>query len=54
LAGEPGRTYQIEGSTNLADWMAVTQMTTVSGTNQFTDPSATNLGFRFYRAVLAP
>ena len=54
LAGEPGRTYQIEGSTNLADWMAVTQMTPVSGTNQFTDPSATNLGFRFYRAVLAP
>lgn len=54
LTGEPARTYQIEGSTNLVDWIPITSLTPVTGTADFNDPGAGNLRFRFYRAVLAP
>jgi hypothetical protein len=54
LRGDPGHLYQVEGSTNLADWVPVLSVIPGGGTNQFNDPSATNLGFRFYRAVLNP
>jgi PKD repeat protein len=54
LTGEPARTYRIEGSTNLFDWISVTSVTAVGGTNEFLDPTAVDFGFRFYRAVLVP
>lgn len=54
LTGDPARTYQVEGSTNLVDWIPVTSIAPVAGATEFNDPGAGNLRFRFYRAVLAP
>jgi glucose/arabinose dehydrogenase len=54
LRGDSAQTYQVEGSTNLTDWVPVTAIVPVGGTNQFNDPTGSNLGFRFYRAVLTP
>jgi hypothetical protein len=54
LTGDPARTYRVEGSTNLLDWMPVSSITPVAGTAEFSDPDSGSLRFRFYRAVLAP
>lgn len=51
LAGEFGVPYTVLGSTNLLDWAAVATMTNTYGTIQLTDPAATNLPARFYRAI---
>ena len=53
LTGDPAYTYLVEGSTNLFEWVPVTSITPVAGT-EFSDPDAGNLRFRFYRAVPAP
>ena len=36
---------------NLVDWISVGTVTNVFGTTQFTDGDATNLPYRFYRAI---
>ena len=54
LIGDPMRTYVVEGSTNLADWIPVTSITPSTGSEEFTDAVAGNLPYRFYRAVLSP
>src|SRR4051812_25564574 len=54
LMGDPTRSYRVEGSVNLVNWSAVTNVQPVSGTADFTDPAADSLGFRFYRAVSDP
>jgi hypothetical protein len=51
LTGEFETRYEILGSCNLLDWASVGTLTNTYGTSQSTDPAATNLLFRFYRAV---
>jgi hypothetical protein len=52
LTGGVGQTYNVEASTNLVNWVAVTNLVLSTGTGQFTDYSATNCPQRFYRAVV--
>ena len=40
LMGDPTRSYRVEGSVNLINWSAVTNVQPVSGTAEFTDPAA--------------
>jgi len=58
LSGEPGSTYVLEGSTNLADplsWLPIaTNALGADGLWQFTDFSATNSAEKYYRLRLAP
>jgi hypothetical protein len=51
LAGAPGSTYVVEGSSNLTDWTA---LETNTSPFTFRDINAVNLPLRFYRAYLAP
>ena len=52
LTAEPGLTYVIQASTNFTNWTAVATITLpAGGTAKFTDNSALNFGYRFYRAV---
>ena len=51
LTGEFGGEYLILGSTNLLDRLPTGMVTNTYGTVQFTDPAATNLPARFYRAL---
>ena len=51
IAGVPGLTYIVEGSTNLIDWVPL--LTNTSPFN-FADPSAFSFPARFYRAVWVP
>ncbi|MDA1277190.1 MAG: hypothetical protein O2960_24530, partial [Verrucomicrobia bacterium] len=51
LLGEFGTPYTVLGSTILADWITAGTVTNIYGTVQLTDPVATNLLFRFYRAA---
>jgi hypothetical protein len=43
-------TYTVEASTNLADWVALTNIFNQTGTFEFIDGDAPNHGYRFYRA----
>ncbi len=51
LLGEAGGSYTIQASSNLVNWIALTNVVSTTGTNQFTDPAAPNFNRRFYRAV---
>jgi predicted phosphohydrolase len=51
LSAEPGRTYVIEGSTNLIDWKLLTNIVSTSTSVQFIDPGSLGLKQRFYRVV---
>lgn len=50
LFGEAGRSYVIEGSTNLVDWTVLVTFTNAVGPQPFLDSEATNFVQRFYRA----
>ena len=50
LNGEFGTAHSILGSTNLLNWSFVGTVTNTYGEVQLTDPVATNLLYRFYRA----
>ena len=52
LTGLAGRTYPIQASTNLTDWLTITTLTLTNTSGQFVDPAATNFPQRFYRAVV--
>jgi hypothetical protein len=54
LRGEAGRTYSIEVSTDLVNWVAWTNQTTSDGTIVITDTESRNCPARFYRAKLMP
>ena len=54
LTGDYVGFYQMESSTNLTGWSALMSLTNTSGTFQFTDPAATNLIRRYYRAYKFP
>lgn len=51
ILGDFGTPYSILGSTNLFDWTVIGTVTNAYGTVQLTDPIATNLSRRFYRAT---
>jgi hypothetical protein len=42
-------TYTVEASTNLTDWVALSNILNEIGTFEFIDSDATNHGYRFYR-----
>jgi len=54
IAGDFGDRYQIDATTNLADWESVGVVTNSYGTAQVLDPTATNLPMRLYRGTLLP
>lgn len=54
LHGEAGRTYSIEVSTDLVNWVSWTNQTTSDGTISVTDTDSGNYPARFYRAKLVP
>jgi uncharacterized repeat protein (TIGR02543 family) len=54
LGGDLGSKYEIDGSSNLVNWIPLVTLTNSSGVIQFTDPAATNTMFRFYRSLLIP
>jgi hypothetical protein len=51
LTGVAGQTYSIEASSNLKDWLNLTNVTLTTGAGSFTDPSAPKSQQRFYRGV---
>jgi len=51
LSAEAGYNYEIRASTNLLDWLALTNLLAPNTLFQFNDPTATNFPRRFYRAV---
>ena len=54
LSGDTGFTYALEASTNLVNWLTLTNLANLGGTVEFIDAEATNLLARYYRARLAP
>lgn len=52
LMGGVGQTYTVQASTNLVNWVAVTNLVLSTGAGQFTDYPVTNCPQRFYRAVV--
>ena len=52
LSGQPGRSYDIQVSTNLAAWAYLTNIVPTESVTAFVDPTAANLNTRFYRVVI--
>lgn len=53
LLGAQGRSYQLQGSTNLVNWVNLQTLANVTGTVIFTN-SSTLGGVQFYRTMLLP
>lgn len=51
LSGAPGQSVTIRHSSNLVDWVALTNLVLHGNTVQFTDPTGADAPLRFYRAV---
>ena len=51
LAGRPG-TYAIEGSTDLANWGSLTNVSVTGSSQEYTNNSLSTVSRRFYRARL--
>lgn len=49
FAGQPGRTYQVEASSEGIRWEAIGQVSLTNSLGQFFDPQSTNTPSRFYR-----
>jgi hypothetical protein len=52
MSGPPGSNYVIYASSNLVNWTAIATNSSPTGIADFTDGEATNLAFRYYRAVV--
>src|SRR6185503_19296073 len=52
LQGTVGNTYLIEASTNLVDWVTVTNVLMTDSIMRFFDPAASTSNRRYYRANL--
>ena len=52
LQGPIGSNYQVKGSTDLSNWVPVTNFTSSNSPVYFSDPAATGLEQRFYRALM--
>jgi hypothetical protein len=51
VTGSAGRTYSVEASSDLEQWLTITNITLTGTTWQFADPAAVDAPRRFYRAV---
>ena len=51
VSGPPGGSVAIKQSSDLVNWLLLTNLTNTNGTVQFTDTSASNAPQRFYRAT---
>jgi hypothetical protein len=54
LSGVPGKSYVLQGSTDLVTWVPISTNVPVSTPFSLSDPAATNFPHRFYRAVQLP
>ena len=54
LTTEPGKTYALQASTNLTDWVSLGTNTASGFTLVFEDTAAPTFSQRFYRVRLAP
>jgi len=54
LSGASNFTYRIDASSDLVNWVALTNFFNASGTVRFVDRSASNFDRRFYLAAWAP
>jgi hypothetical protein len=54
LQGLTGRTYQVQGCSDLQSWQTLTNVSNGTGTIVFQDADAALGGQRFYRALLTP
>jgi hypothetical protein len=54
LSGTPGKTYILQGSTNLFSWIPVSTNMPASSPFLLIDPTAANFRYRFYRAEQLP
>jgi hypothetical protein len=52
LTGQPGRSYDIQVSADLAAWAYLTNIVPTGSVTAFVDTTAPNLPARFYRAVI--
>ena len=52
INGLVGQSCSIQASTNLLDWLTITNVMFTNTSGHFTDPSASDLRQRFYRAVV--
>ncbi|HYG34732.1 MAG TPA: hypothetical protein VEC99_08110, partial [Clostridia bacterium] len=52
LPGEADDSVTVEASSDLSQWVTLTNRTTMGGATVFLDPTAKDCGQRFYRAVL--
>ena len=51
MTGEPGGSVTVSRSSNLVNWVFLTNLVNTNGILQFTDPSSSNAVQRFYRAT---
>ena len=51
LAGDPGFGIQLQASTNLTDWSALTNLANPTGTLVFTNAPAAEVPYQFFRAL---
>jgi hypothetical protein len=51
MTGEPGGSVTVSRSSNLVNWVVLTNLVNTNGILQFTDPTAGNAVQRFYRAT---
>ena len=54
VSGTPGKTYVLQGSTNLFNWVSVNTNVPASSPFSLIDPGAPNFRYRFYRSVQLP
>ncbi len=54
LSGMPGRSYVLQASTNLTDWLPISTNVPSGTLLNLLDPSASNFPVRFYRAIELP
>jgi hypothetical protein len=54
LSGMPGKSYVLEASTNLVNWVPLSTNQAPSTVLNLTDPSISGFPYRFYRAVQLP
>ncbi len=52
LQGPVGTTYEIDASSDLIHWLSITSILSTNSPFYFTDQSATNYKWRFYRATI--
>ena len=52
MSGSAGLTYDVQASTNLVDWITLTNFVSTNSLMSFCDPAASNFNHRFYRAVV--